>query len=62
MGIYRTEHLKYTTNYGDGLGKDSYVINNNGGLRTDPQMWGSRGKSGWNSNVMTGTGPLGSRK
>lgn len=28
----RTEHVKYTTYWGDGLGRDSYVLHGNGGL------------------------------
>ena len=62
LGIYRTDHQKYITNFGDGSGKDTYAINNNGGLRHDKEMWGSKGKPLWNSNV-TGNDnnvPLGS--
>jgi hypothetical protein len=30
--IERTEHIKFTTYHGDGSGRDSYIILNDGGL------------------------------
>ena len=34
----RTEHIKHTTYWGDGMGRDSYVITGNGGLVGDANM------------------------
>ena len=34
----RTEHIKYTTYWGDGMGRDSYIITGNGGLVGDANM------------------------
>lgn len=28
----RTEHIKYTTYWGDGMGRDNYILAGNGGL------------------------------
>lgn len=36
--IARTYHPKYTTYWGDGQGRDSYVITGNGGLVGDRNM------------------------
>lgn len=32
MGLYRTQHEKYAHYPSDGMGRDSYIIRNNGGL------------------------------
>jgi len=32
--LARTEHIKYTTYWGDGFGRDSYIVTGNGGLRS----------------------------
>ena len=32
--LARTHHEKYATYWGDGLGRDSYIIHGNGGLRS----------------------------
>ena len=32
--LARTEHVKYATYWGDGLGRDSYIVTGNGGLRS----------------------------
>ena len=34
----RTEHPKYATYWGDGMGRDSYIITGNGGLVGDGNM------------------------
>ena len=36
--LARTEHIKYTTYWGDGMGRDSYVLTGNGGLVGDKNM------------------------
>ena len=30
--LARTEHIKHVTYWGDGMGRDSYVLHGNGGL------------------------------
>jgi hypothetical protein len=34
----RTEHIKYATYWGDGMGRDTYILNGNGGLVGDKNM------------------------
>ena len=34
----RTEHQKYTKYWGDGYGRDSYIIHGNGGLLHEHNM------------------------
>ena len=46
-GVYRTENLVRPTYWGDGHGRDTYVLNDGGGLRHDPEMWGMQPKPGW---------------
>jgi hypothetical protein len=50
-GIYRTENLVRPTYWGDGHGRDSYVLSNGGGLRQDADMWGCGRKPGWDMCV-----------
>ena len=38
--LKRTEHMKFTTYQGDGSGRDSYIIMNDGGLIPQPQYHG----------------------
>ena len=44
----RTEHAKYASWYGDGTGRDTYVITSNGGLTNVEKryMMGPKGKRG----------------
>ena len=40
--LNRTEHIKFTTYGGDGNGRDSYIISNDGGLmRSAPEYKGA---------------------
>ena len=34
----RTEHVKHTTYWGDGMGRDTYILTGNGGLVGDANM------------------------
>lgn len=36
--LARTEHIKHTTYWGDGMGRDTYVLHGNGGLVGDKNM------------------------
>lgn len=36
--LARTEHAKHVTYWGDGIGRDSYIITGNGGLVGDANM------------------------
>lgn len=51
MGIYRTENLVRPTYYGNGHGRETYILSNGAGLRVDPDMWGCGRKPGWDINV-----------
>ena len=51
LGVYRTSNVTYVTYYGDGNGRDSYVIDKNGGLRKEKEYLGSQAKSSWNINT-----------
>ena len=42
--LKRTEHIKFTTYQGDGSGRDSYIIFNDGGLIPAPNYQGMAAK------------------
>ena len=35
MGLYRTQHEKYAHYTSDGMGRDTYILRNNGGMCTE---------------------------
>ena len=45
--VYRTENSVRPTYRGDGQGRCTYILDNNGGLRKDKEMWGMGRRPGW---------------
>jgi hypothetical protein len=48
--LNRTDHQKWVTYWGDGNGRDHYIVFNNGGLN-EQRMYGSDKKNGWKDTV-----------
>lgn len=44
LPCYRTDHQKFTTYRGDSSGRDTYIINSNGGLQPEPFYRGIKGR------------------
>jgi len=50
-GIWRTNDVKFTTYQGDGAGRDSYIILNDGGLQPAPMLKGLAQKDDYNKSA-----------